>query len=541
MAEAPGQTLHALIAGFNELEPKRKTALMVAFAAVIAVIIGSVMWAQTPDYRTLYNNLSDRDGGAVIEALQKQNITFKTGEAGAIMVPSHMLYEARLKLAAQGLPRGGSVGFELLDNQKFGISQFQENINYQRALEGEITRTIEAISAVQGARVHLAIPKPTVFVREEQKPSASVLVSLYAGHSLDKSQVAGIVHLVASSVPEMLPTNVTVIDQSGNMLTSGRDKTSAAGLDSSQLEYLQEVEHNYAKRIEDILFPIIGPENVRAQVTADLDFSQTEQTAETYRPNAAPDQSSIRSQQTAETVDQGGQSATGVPGALSNQPPGAASAPINAPSKSGAAAGSASAGGSQHKEATVNYELDKTISHTRKQVGSIKRLSVAVVLNNKAAKDKKGKTSYRALTKDELTQAYNLVKEAMGFSQARGDSLNVVNAPFNLEAAEMQPLPIWKDLAVQGMAKDILKYLLISGLIFYIVLGVMRPLIQQIIRAGVDKKAAERAAAEEEKKVEYLQHKSKTAPRYEDDIALVKEMAKNEPKMVANVVKDWIG
>jgi flagellar M-ring protein FliF len=231
-----------------------------------------------------------------------------------------------------------------------------------------------------------------------------------------------------------------------------------------------------------------------------------------------------------------------VPGALSNQPPGAASAPINAPSKSGAAGGAASASGSQHKEATVNYELDKTISHTRKQVGSVKRLSVAVVVNNKAVKDKKGKLSYRALTKDELTQAYNVTKEAMGFNQSRGDTLNVVNAPFNLADAEPpQPLPIWKDLAIQGMAKDILKYLLIASLIFYIVLGVMRPLIQQIIRAGIEKKAAERAAAEEEKKRAYIQHKSKTAPRYEDDVAAVQDLARASPAMVANVVKDWVG
>ena len=512
---------------------------MVAFAAVIAVVMGSVFWAQSPDYRTLFNGLSDRDGGAIIEALQKQNIPFKTTDGGAIAVPSHLVYEVRLKLASQGLPKGGSVGFELMDNQKFGISQFQENINYQRALEGEITRTIETLSVVQGARVHLAIPKPTVFVREEQKPSASVLVNLYAGHELDKAQVVGIVHLVASSVPEMLPANVTIIDQTGKMLTSGRDKTSATGLDSTQLEYLQDVEHGYAKRIEDILLPLMGPENVRAQVTADLDFSQTEQTAETYRPNTSPDQSSIRSQQTLETNDQSNQ-ASGVPGALSNQPPGAASAPINAASKPGATSSAGGASGSQHKESTLNYELDKTISHTRKQVGSVKRLSVAVVVNNKSSKDKKGKMVSRSLTKDELTQAYNLAKEAMGFNQTRGDTLNVVNAPFTMDYSEAEPLPLWKDLAIQGMAKDVLKYLLISALIFYIVFGVIRPLIQQIIRAGVDKRAAERQAAEEEKQRHYQMMTSKTAPRYEDDISAVKELARTEPKMVASVVKDWV-
>jgi len=539
MAEASGQTLTALIRGFNDLPSQRKLGVMVALAAVIALIAGSVMWAQTPDYRVLYGNLSDRDGGAVIESLQKQNIPFKTAEGGAIMVPSNMVYEARLKLASQGLPKGGSVGFELMDNQKFGISQFQENVNYQRALEGEITRTIETISAVQGARVHLAIPKPTVFVREEQKPSASVLVSLYVGRSLDKAQVGGIVHLVASSVPEMPPGNVTIIDQNGKMLTSGSgDKSSTLGLDSSQLEYLHEVEQSYAKRIEDILAPIMGVENIRAQVAADLDFSQTEQTAETYRPNATPDQSSIRSQQTTETLGEGGQNASGVPGALSNQPPGAATAPINAPGKPAATATAASSGGALHKESTVNYELDKTISHTRKQAGSIKRLSVAVVVNNKGTRDKKGKTNYRALTKEELTQIYNLAKEAMGFSQARGDTLNVVNAPFNLEEGEAaQPLPLWKDPALLGMAKDIVKYLVIASLLIYLVLGVLRPMIEQLVRAGAASQAR-RAEAERESDVVYV---GKKQANYEDDLQVVKGLAKQDPKIVANVVKDWVG
>lgn len=539
MAEATGQTLTALIQGFNDLPSQRKLGVMVALAAVIALIAGSVMWAQTPDYRVLYGNLSDRDGGAVIESLQKQNIPFKTVEGGAIMVPSSMVYEARLKLASQGLPKGGSVGFELMDNQKFGISQFQENVNYQRALEGEITRTIETISAVQGARVHLAIPKPTVFVREEQKPSASVLVSLYAGRGLDKAQVGGIVHLVASSVPEMPPGNVTIIDQNGKMLTSGSgDKSSTLGLDSSQLEYLQQVEQSYAKRVEDILAPIMGVENIRAQVAADLDFSQTEQTAEIYRPNAIPDQSSIRSQQTTETLGEGGQNASGVPGALSNQPPGAATAPISTSGKIAATPSAASLGGTLHKESTVNYELDKTISHTRKQVGSIKRLSVAVVVNNKGTKDKKGKTNYRALTKEELTQIYNLAKEAMGFSQARGDTLNVVNAPFNLEEGEAaQPLPLWKDPALLGMAKDIVKYLVIAGLLIYLVLGVLRPMIEQLVRAGVASQAR-RAESEKESDVVYV---GKKQANYEEDLQMVKGLAKQDPKIVANVVKDWVG
>lgn len=554
MAEASGQTLSALARGFNELPPQRKLGLMVALAAVIAVIVGSIMWAQAPDYRVLYGNLSDSDGGAVLDALQKQNIPFKTGESGAIMVPSNLLYEARLKLASQGLPKGGAAGFELMDTQKFGITQFQENVNYQRALEGEITRTISTISAVQGARVHLAIPKKTVFVREEQKPSASVLVSLYPGRVLDKAQVAGIVHLVASSVPEMPPGNVTVIDQNGNMLTSGSAQGMAIGLDSSQLEYLRQVEQDYARRIEGIISPITGASNIRAQVTADLDFASTEQTAETYRPNADPQQASIRSQQTSETAGEGGQNAAGVPGALSNQPPGAATAPINAPGgrpPAGGATTTATGSGSVHKEATTNYELDKTISHTRLPVGSVKRLSVAVVVNNKAIRDKKGKVTYQALSKDELAQIYNLAREAMGYNKERGDTLNVVNAPFDLaEAEELAPLPFWKDPAMQALARDIVKYLVIIGLLLYLVLGVLKPMLRELVAIG-SSGAARRGlvgegamagegglgAAGEVGDVVTLGRKTHS---YEEDLKLVKDMAKQDPKIVANVVKDWV-
>lgn len=535
--------------GFNELPPQRKFGLMVAVAAVIAIIIGSMMWAQAPDYRVLYGNLGDRDGGAVIESLQKQNIPYKMGEGGTILVPSAMVYEARLKLASEGLPKGGAVGFELMDNQKFGITQFQENVNYQRALEGEITRTIETISAVQGARVHLAIPKPTVFVRDQQKPSASVLVSLYSGRVLDKAQVAGIVHLVASSVPEMPPGNVTIIDQNGNMLTQNGDKGAVLGLDSSQLEYLHQVEQGYMRRIESIISPITGPNNIRAQVTADLDFSFTEQTAEVYKPNPAPDQSSIRSQQTSETAGDGGKNAAGVPGALSNQPPGAATAPLNAAggrAAAGANATTASAVGPIHKESTTNYELDKTISHTKLPVGSVKRLSVAVVVNNKAIRDKKGKVTYLALTKEELAQVYNLAKEAMGFNQVRGDTLNVVNAPFNLaEGEEIAPSPIWKDPAMQALAKEVVKYLVIAGLLMYLVLGILKPMLSELSAIGNARMARAEgpasggsfSATDEAGEVVTI---GKRPHSYEEDLQLVKDMAKQEPKIVANVVKDWV-
>lgn len=549
MAEASGQSLSDLIRGFNDLPPGRKLGLMVATAAMIAVIAGSWIWSQTPDYRILYGSLSDRDGGAVVESLQKLNIPFKMAEGGgAIMVPSGMVYEARLKLASQGLPKGGAVGFDLMDNMKIGVTQFQENVAYQRALEGEITRTIEAISAIQGARVHLAIPKETVFVREQQKPSASILINLYPGRTLEKAQVEGIVHLVASSVPDMPPTNVTIIDQNSNLLTSA-SKPSATGLDSSQLGFLSEVEQSYIRRIEDILGTITGPRNVRAQVMADLDFSTTEQTAETFKPNPTAENSAVRSSQTSETLGEGGAGAAGVPGALSNQPPGAATAPINAaggkPGGGGASA-AGGAGGTVHKEATTNFELDKTISHVLKPTGSIKRLSVAVVVNNKGEKDKKGKVTYRALTKDEMTQIYNLAREAMGFNQARGDTLNVVNAPFNVsDEAPAEAAPIWKDPSMVAMAKDIVKFLVIAGILWYLVTGVIRPALNELAEAGRAHQAALAAArgeswGEGEGGDVVSIGGAKRQHSYEDDMRMVKETAKQDPKIIANVVKDWV-
>lgn len=553
MAEASGQSFAAMMRGFNELPPQRKIGLMVAVAAVIAIIVAAFMWAQTPDYRVLYGNLDDRDGGAVIDSLQRQNIPYKMGDGGAILVPSTMVYEARLKLATEGLPKGGSVGFELLDNQKFGITQFQENVNYQRALEGEITRTVEAVSAVQSARVHLAIPKPTVFVRDQQKPSASVLVNLYSGRALDKAQVAGIVHLVASSVPEMPPSNVTIIDQNGNMLTQSADKGAVTGLDSSQLEYLHQVEQSYARRIESIISPITGPNNIRAQVTADLDFSMTEQTAEVYKPNPTPEQSSIRSQQTSETTGDGGQTAAGVPGALSNQPPGAATAPINAPGGRTPAGGANAAPAPSspiHKESTTNYELDKTISHTKMPVGSVKRLSVAVVVNNKAIKDKKGNVNYQPLSKDELAQVYNLAREAMGFNQNRGDTLNVVNASFNLGDVEaVEALPFWKDPVVLSLATMAMKWLGIIGLVILLVVMVIKPMVTELKNAGAPTLSAEGPRFEGGESLETMANEQgeivtiggrKKAHSYEEDLQLVKDMARQEPKIVANVVKDWV-
>ncbi|MEO8410757.1 MAG: flagellar basal-body MS-ring/collar protein FliF, partial [Propionivibrio sp.] len=412
----------------TRLSNQQKILLMVGVAAIIAVLVASSTWLRQADYRILFSNISERDGGAIIDALDAMNVPYKFNESGgAILVPGGSVHEVRLRLATQGLPKGGGVGFEVMENQKFGISQFAEQVNYQRALEGELARTIQSISAVQSARVHLAIPKPTVFLREDQKPSASVLINLYPGRRLEPSQAAGIQNLVAASVPNLAFSAVTLIDQSGAMLSQLKSKLMEAGLDPMQIRYVQEIEASAIKRVEDILAPIVGPSNFKVQVAADVDFSQSEQTAETHRPNTTPPDIAIRSQQTSETAG-GTLSAQGVPGALSNQPPVPATAPLTSPAvpgvgAAGRAAGSAplpgklDAAGVQapiasvaqpintRKDATINYEVDRTISHTRQAIGTIKRLSAAVVVNHRP--DAKGQV--KPLADTELKQIDELV------------------------------------------------------------------------------------------------------------------------------------
>ena len=303
MAQAPGQRISALARGFNQLSNAQKVGLLAALAAVVALVAVVLLWARTPEYRVLYSNLSDRDGGEVLAALGGMNIPYQLADGGtAILVPAPQVYDTRLKLASQGLPKGGAVGFELMDTQKFGVSQFTQEVNYQRALAGELSRTIQSLSQVASARVHLAIPRPSVFVREQPRPSASVLVGIYPGRSLDEGQVSAIQHLVASAVPELSARGVTVVDQAGNLLSGGGETTQAGGLDASQIKYVRALESAYAARIESIVQPIVGRGNVRAQVAANLDFSQVEQTSETFKPNASAHEQTLRSQQTVETT-----------------------------------------------------------------------------------------------------------------------------------------------------------------------------------------------------------------------------------------------
>lgn len=552
----PGPAPSPLAQALARLTGPQKIGLMVAIAAIIAIVVGSMMWTQAPEYRVLYSNLSDRDGGAIIESLQQMNVPYKFSEGGgAVLVPADKVYEARLKLASQGLPKGGNVGFELMENQKFGTSQFLEQVNYQRALEGELARSVQAMSSVLSARVHLAIPKPSVFVKDQQKPSASVVLALQPGRALDAGQVNAIVHLISSSVPEMSAKSVTLVDQNGTLLSAMRE-TGTELLDATQLKYLRQIEQDYVKRIEDIITPLVGASNVRAQVTADLDFSQAEQTSESYGPNQPPNQAAVRSTQTSESLNSSPNPA-GVPGALTNQPPVPATAPIVNPPSAVAAASSGVT--STHKEATTNFEVDRTIRHTKLPVGGIKRISVAVVVNHRTVTEKNGKIATKPLSDDEKAQITALVKEAMGFDAKRGDSLEVINSAFNDDSANLPDVPWWKQPEIIELAKELLKYLLIVGVMLILIFAVIRPAFKNLApppppepteeeESGVGEEgiggehAGEEGAAGEHASGEPSHEGglNRAVPAYENQILAVKQLAQQDPKIIAIVIKEWV-
>jgi len=543
---AAGSPVQQALQNFNALPGRQKMALMAALATAIALAVGVLLWSRVPDYAVLFSNLEERDGGAIVTALQAQNVPYKfSNGGGAIMVPAERVHDIRLQLAAQGLPRGGLVGFELMENQKLGVSQFHEQINYQRGLEGELARTIQSIAAVAGARVHLAMPKRTAFLRDAKEPTASVFVNLHPGRNLDAAQVAGIVHLVASSVPNMTNDGVSVIDETGKLLTNKTDPLRAAGLDPTQLSYVDELEGAYARRVETILEPLVGKGNFRVQVTADVDFNRVEQTDEIYKPNPTPEQSAIRSRQTSEnlTRDPGAQ---GVPGALSNQPPVPATAPITTPAAGAAATmGQTENFQTKNTSSTTNYEVDKTISHTKRAMGVIRRLSVAVVVNHRKETDRNGKEVSVAPSAADIDRINNLVKEAVGFNADRGDSLNVAASEFAPELTEQTPaLPVWKDPEMIGIGKEALRYLIVVAVLAFVAFGVIKPLMKSIAppprEDEEDETMAEREEGEEDATAS-ISAAAKVVSSYESKLARARELARDDPRMVANLIKEWMG
>ena len=519
----------------------KQVGFLLAIAASIALGGYVLQWAMTPNYQVLFSGMQAKESSEVISVLQQSNIDYKLDiSTGAILVPSSQLQGLRLKLASAGLPRSSSQGMEMLNNEQgFGTSQFVERARYQRAMEEELARSISEIYNVSSARVHLAVPKQSVFVRERKNPSASVVVNLYAGRNLESGQVSAITHMVASSVPNMSNKDVTIVDHKGNLLTRSGNNA-ALELSDTQSQYTQKLEQRYIQRIEDILSPIVGMDGVRAQVVAEVDFTVTEQTNESYNP----DMSVLRSEQVQEENRVGGAGALGVPGALSNQPPGGGVAPERAVDENGDAIAQARPGSSS-KNSTRNFELDRTISHTRRAPGAIRKLSVAVLIDEHRSIGTDGAVISTALTELEMNRINTLVMDAIGFSKARGDSLNIVNAAFILpEAQEALPeIPLMEQAWVWDVAKQALGGLLVLFLVF----GVIRPAFRDLntvpaIPEGEQEKGGDGAeTAESAGEKAELERIATGADDVEGQLDNIRSLVQQDPALVAQVVKNWTG
>ncbi len=550
ISSARGLQNPSMLGAWANLPNRAKFMAVTAVLMLAGVATFATMHSQQPEWRVLYANLNDRDGGAVIAALAQMNVQHRFSEGGgAVMVPSNQVHEARLKLASQGLPKGGAVGFELMENQKFGVTQFQERLNFQRGLEGELARSIMALSAVQSARVHLALPHQTAFLREQQKPSASVLLTLHGGRSLERGQIAGIVHLVGSSVSELNPDAVSVIDQHGNLL-SQNSGAAPNGLDNAQLQHVRQIEQGLTSRILAIVEPIVGVGNVKTQVAADIDFTQTESTAEIYTPNQGNAPAAIRSQQLSEAPGTSvSANATGVPGAVSNQAPTTIPSSVNGPAQTLApAAAVAALPGGVKRDAVTNYEVDKTVRVVKNASGVVKRLSAAVIVNHATITAADGKLQTKALSAAQLEQITGLVREAIGYNKERGDSLSVANAPFSQVAPPpaAEPLPFWQQPDLHALARSLAPWLALPLLALIIILGLVRPAIklgrspaairslETTVQDPLSLPSPQGSAAVAVRQAQQAQQVGQQA-QLED----IRQLARQNPATVANVVRNW--
>jgi flagellar M-ring protein FliF len=554
----------------------RQIGLLVGLAASVAIGFAVVLWSQQPDYQPLYGSLDGMDASQVMETLSASDIKYTVEpNSGALLVKSGDLARARMRLAAAGVaPKDNSVGFEILDQEQgLGTSQFMETTRYRRGLEGELARTVSSLNNVKAARVHLAIPKSSVFVRDERKPSASVLVELYSGRGLEPSQVMAIVNLVASSVPEMDKAQVTVVDQKGNLL-SDIQEMSELTMAGKQFDYSRRMESLFTQRVHNILQPVLGSGRYKAEVSADVDFSAVESTSEMFNP----DQPALRSEQQVNEQRTSSLPPQGVPGALSNQPPAAGAAPQQAGAAAAAVPGPIAAGqplldanGAQiidpatglamlapypadkREQSTRNFELDRSISYTKQQQGRLRRLSVAVVVDDQIKVDAaSGETTRVPWSSDDLARFTRLVQDSVGFDATRGDSVSVINTPFSAELGEeMIDIPFYTQPWFWDVVKQVLGVLFILILVF----GVLRPVLNNITNGGKgqgdgrdgDVELGEMGAlggdlAEDRVSLGGPQSILLPSPSegYDAQLNAIKSLVAEDPGRVAQVVKEWI-
>ena len=517
----------------------------VALVVVLVLLAGSV---KEGNYRMLSSDLSDKDSGQIADRLTQMNVPYRFAEGGgAIMVPASRYHELRAKLAATGLLGTGNIGNELLDKNSFGQTQGQERAKMQRALEGELMTTIQRLEPVKSARVHLALPNQNGFFREQQKPRATVQLALHPGRTLDRGQIAGIVRLVSGSVPEIAAADIGIVDSSGKELSTPADDN-AQGLDSQQLQYRRDIEAGHIKRVMALLEPVLGPDNVRATVTAEIDFSQVMQTAEAYRPNKGSDaKATVREQRSEESNQPGGNAASGVPGATSNQPQTPPTAPINGPAQALQAAQAGPAGGAARREAATRFEVDKTVTVTKSAMGSVRRLSAAVVVNHRVGTDAKGKPTSTPLTEKEIEQLTALVQQGIGFNAERGDVVRVINAPFRVDTPPpADDLPLWKQPWMVDLARSAAAPAALALVALVIVFSLIRPAMTAVMTPApalpgsqltetVGGDASLPGLANQRPDALVL-----GAPRPNERLDAVRNLAKENPAAVAQIVRGWV-
>jgi flagellar M-ring protein FliF len=521
----------------------KQVGLLAGVAAAIAVAIWLVLWSQGQNYTVLYGQLSDRESGQVMDALTAAGIEFKLNPSGAVSVPESKVQEARIRLASQGLPQSDSMGIEMIQKDSpLGTSSMMETARYQSVLETELARTIVKVQGVQSARVHLALPKASVFLRDARKATASVMLQLYPGRRLEPGQVAAIVHLVASSVPELSPSDVTVVDQAGSLLNSP-DESAEAAAATREFAYARKLEDSYQQRIIELLEPIVGVGRVRATVSADLDFTETEETHEQYDPQ----KTAVRSEQTSSDMRKTGDGAEGIPGALSNQPPGTAGAPVPGAAKPGApgapgAAGAAATGPtSQSSRSTRNFEVDRTLSYVREPTGVLKRLSVGVVFDDwqKVAAD--GKVTTAPMSEADIKRFTELVKESIGLKDDRGDKIDVINQAFktNPPLPPVAGPPLWQNPWVIQLAKQGVG----AALVLLVALLVLKPLMKSLTKQPVKVETTVEIGEIPGDKVSLSGKPDpaiKLAPSFEQQLIAARTLVGQDPKRAAQVVKDWV-
>lgn len=549
----------------NRLKQNPKMLLLIGGVIVTAIIMMALLWLKEDKYGVLFSNVSNQDGGEIVSQLEKMNIAYQFSAGGsAILIPENKVYDTRLRLAQQGLPKGGAVGFELLDKERFGMSQFTEQVNYQRALEGELSRTISTINSIESARVHLAMPKPSLFVRERKQPTASVTLSLYAGRSLSQGQIDAIIHLIASSVPEMVEDKVTIIDQHGHLLTNEQNRNIL--LNATQIDFAERIEKRIRDRIVKLVGAVVGNNNVNVQVTADIDFSRQESTMERFDPNSDIANQTIRSKHQTENLQSGNVNGVGgVPGALSNQPVPIASAPIDeAQNENKTTEQTDNQKYSQQRDDTLNFEVNRHIVHSQIPEGRIKRLSVAVLVNYQAIEktvqptedsddveefdesdNPTSTTDYQRLDEEVLNNIEALARQAMGYSSERGDTLTVANLKFTQQpAVDDDGIAFWKTSEFYDVMKTYVQYIVWALIIWVLWRKFIKPIwLKWQNQIFANKNNDDESQNNNEENNRYKAYSRQQQKNFEDSLQqqqYIREMVTKDPRVLALIIRGWM-